>query len=241
MEFKCGCNTLSSNGIPCRHIFAAMKTIHLTSFPNSVVLKRWTMLARSDDIYLGEKVGPWTNILNDEKARFGHITSKCSEIAFLASRDDKIFYKAIKEIDKLTSVLKPLFTPTTTMGCAPTIEDSESQIPIKNPLNSTTKGGWSGTKRSGNRKKKHCTICHMAGHNKATCRAHTRTSDPAQESEDEVEINPGTSAFEAGVSPGYNRSTRFVNGEMWTTQESHQVVDLGQDRPFTQPDCTNDQ
>ncbi|KAF4357169.1 hypothetical protein F8388_003316 [Cannabis sativa] len=45
--FNCECQYFSSFGIPCRHIFAAMKCKNLTTIPRGLVLTRWTMEARA--------------------------------------------------------------------------------------------------------------------------------------------------------------------------------------------------
>ncbi|XLR04280.1 hypothetical protein S83_070478 [Arachis hypogaea] len=48
--FSCSCKLLESRGIPCSHIFYAMKFKNLLEFPESLIYKRWTKNAKNEFI-----------------------------------------------------------------------------------------------------------------------------------------------------------------------------------------------
>ncbi|KAJ1404687.1 Zinc finger, CCHC-type [Sesbania bispinosa] len=48
LKFNCECRMFESCGIPCRHIFCAMKNEHVKTIPSSLILKRWTKSAKPD-------------------------------------------------------------------------------------------------------------------------------------------------------------------------------------------------
>lgn len=45
--FSCACRRFESRGIPCSHIFCAMKERHMDRIPPSLILIRWTKNANS--------------------------------------------------------------------------------------------------------------------------------------------------------------------------------------------------
>ncbi|XP_052108011.1 protein FAR1-RELATED SEQUENCE 5-like [Arachis duranensis] len=48
--FSCSCKLFESRGIPCSHIFCAMKFENILEFPNSLIYKRWTKNAKNEFI-----------------------------------------------------------------------------------------------------------------------------------------------------------------------------------------------
>ncbi|KAJ1395595.1 MULE transposase domain [Sesbania bispinosa] len=48
LKFNCEYRMFESCGIPCRHIFCAMKNEHVKTIPSSLILKRWTKSAKPD-------------------------------------------------------------------------------------------------------------------------------------------------------------------------------------------------
>ena len=49
-KFVCDCRMFESRGIPCSHIFCAMKHEHMDVIPRSLICKRWTEDAKVDCI-----------------------------------------------------------------------------------------------------------------------------------------------------------------------------------------------
>nr|XP_025703006.1 protein FAR1-RELATED SEQUENCE 5-like [Arachis hypogaea] len=74
--FSCSCKLFESRGIPCSHIFCAMKFENILEFPDSLIYKRWTKNAKNefistdmpmnDDIEKSRKQGKSTPNVNVE-------------------------------------------------------------------------------------------------------------------------------------------------------------------------------
>ncbi|RYR15432.1 hypothetical protein Ahy_B04g072183 [Arachis hypogaea] len=48
--FSCSCKLFESRGIPCSHVFCAMKFENILEFPDSLIYKRWTKNAKNEFI-----------------------------------------------------------------------------------------------------------------------------------------------------------------------------------------------
>ncbi|XLR27703.1 hypothetical protein S83_055603, partial [Arachis hypogaea] len=48
--FSCSCKLVESRGIPCSHVFCAMKFENILEFPDSLIYKRWTKNAKNEFI-----------------------------------------------------------------------------------------------------------------------------------------------------------------------------------------------
>ncbi|RYR04255.1 hypothetical protein Ahy_B06g083893 [Arachis hypogaea] len=74
--FSCSCKLVESRGIPCSHVFCAMKFENILEFPDSLIYKRWTKNAKNefistempvnDDVERSRKQGNSTPNINVE-------------------------------------------------------------------------------------------------------------------------------------------------------------------------------
>ena len=103
-----------------------------------------------------------------DKLRFEHVTSKCSEVAFLTAEREDMFRTAVEGIEQLGARLRGMLANWPSEQTGTKQHYAPSCDGVKNPKYSRTKGGWLGSRRGG-AEKKQCSNCHRHGHNKQTC------------------------------------------------------------------------
>ena len=104
--YACQCALFESKGIPFRHIFSTIKALHVTCLPESLICKRWMkMPKRLNETIKSNALNINGNSLVEEKLHFGHVIHKCSEIAYIASLDEKVFDHIVEELEKLSGTL----------------------------------------------------------------------------------------------------------------------------------------
>ena len=175
--FMCECSRFESCGIPCRHIFATMKSLQIMRMPESLVNRHWLKDAKRGlhTSRIGRGIIPTTEEI--ESGRFGQITSVSAEIAYYASKNEELFRTAKTRMNELVSFLRDAFkndVRTKTKGLVPTTE-----LPnVQNPKYSQSKGSASAP--SGKPVKKQCRWCKVRGHNKQTCPVRKAEEQAAQ-------------------------------------------------------------
>lgn len=145
------CAYLTSSGIPCRHIFAAMKYIDMTSFPKSLVVTQWTMNARKIHDTPQEQSCSYSG--SEETAHFGHMTSSLAKIAYLASKNQTAFHIGRHEMIRVHSLLLKVLEDKGNKN----MEKNKAvpkYVELRNPLYTKTKGMSSkrGSKHGSSRK-----------------------------------------------------------------------------------------
>ena len=166
MAYSCPCNLFSSKGVSCRHMFAAMKAMHIKDFPASLICNRWRKSTIGDkDVESQQQQLPKdSKPIDSDKLRFGHVTSKCSEIAFLASHNEEMFRVAVQAIESLGTQLRGMMGISNEEKGNKSPEDllGNSNKNVLNPDYSKTKGGWVGSRR-GSVGRKRYSNCHRQG------------------------------------------------------------------------------
>ncbi|KAK7287044.1 hypothetical protein RIF29_00026 [Crotalaria pallida] len=94
-QIKCCCQRFESQGIPCAHIFAVLFFLDIGELPKSVILGRWTKMAKQGHELGAIEQGNWMGD-NLIYSRLGGLMSCCRRLCNLVSRnaDD---YKAVRE------------------------------------------------------------------------------------------------------------------------------------------------
>lgn len=154
--FLCDCRLFQSRGIPCCHIFCAMRNEHVESIPSSLICKRWTMTAKSDFISsaLSEEVD--SDIA--EEARYVALQAASNNVCRIASKSIYHFNEVRNEILRLANKFEkqgtPCGTPSSSVNdvCGPTLAKTKD-TPSK--------------KKYG--LKKRCSHCNSSGHTIRTC------------------------------------------------------------------------
>ncbi|RYR53030.1 hypothetical protein Ahy_A06g027885 [Arachis hypogaea] len=189
--FSCSCKLFESRGIPCSHIFCAMKFENILEFPDSLIYKRWTKNAKNEFISTDMPVND--DIERVLKFQVGALASNCNKLCDIACKDladfDEVQSELVNLVIRLQSRKQGKSTPNVN------VEGSNDPFVVK------SKGAPS--KRSSWRKKRACSNCHKYGH------YYKRCPDLMQHS---VEGNPrdrsygNASAKDSGFSP-----ERFAN------------------------------
>ncbi|KAL4382172.1 uncharacterized protein [Arachis hypogaea] len=185
-KIECECSMWNSEGIPCSHIFCAMKYEGLEEIPPGLILRRWCKEAKDcRSTPVDSKDGPEGRLL-----RYGALCGAMSLVAQLGAEDATEFVVARDGIANVAEALqcRRLERVGMKLGLSP--------FPgIKDPLVSKTKGAPRKGKESepasqGDRvpKRRRCTNCGVAGHTRRTCTWHRRE---------------GVEGFEGVGSPSY--------------------------------------
>ncbi|XP_057718797.1 protein FAR1-RELATED SEQUENCE 5-like [Arachis stenosperma] len=189
--FSCSCKLFESRGIPCSHIFCAMKFENILEFPDSLIYKRWTKNAKNE--FISTEMPVNDDIERVLKFRVGALASNCNKLCDIACKDLADFDEVQSELVNLVIRLQSRKQGKSTLNV--NVEG------INDPFVVKSKGAPS--KRSSWRKKRACSNCHKYGH------YYKRCPDLMQHS---VEGNPrdrsygNASAKDSGFSP-----ERFAN------------------------------
>ncbi|KAJ1400752.1 Zinc finger, PMZ-type [Sesbania bispinosa] len=156
-KFVCDCQLFESCGLPCSHIFCAMKHEQIESIPPSLICKRWTKFAKVDyisAIYVDE--GDTTK---KEVLRSGVVGAACNRLNKAAHKDPHNFVKNIEAIHQLADQMERQD------GVDVNIADI-SRV-VRDPTIVKTKGAPCKSKKITKRRK--CSYCKRVGHTIRTC------------------------------------------------------------------------
>ncbi|KAL3498511.1 hypothetical protein ACH5RR_041243 [Cinchona calisaya] len=105
-RLTCSCFKLVTEGMPCCHMVSVMKAEHLREIPRCCIYKRWTKCARSD---LDSGIDIQALNTTTQVARFGILSSLCSEMNYYASQTMQGFNETRNLICKFTSHVKQIY------------------------------------------------------------------------------------------------------------------------------------
>ncbi|KAK7257118.1 hypothetical protein RIF29_30850 [Crotalaria pallida] len=94
-QIKCCCQRFESQGIPCAHIFAVLFFLDIGELPKSVILGRWTKMAKQGHELGAIEQGNWMGD-NLIYSHLGGLMSCCRRLCNLAARNADE-YKAVRE------------------------------------------------------------------------------------------------------------------------------------------------
>ncbi|XP_052118572.1 protein FAR1-RELATED SEQUENCE 5-like [Arachis duranensis] len=153
----CSCKLFESCGIPCSHVFCAMKFENILEFPDSLIYKRWTKNAKNEFISTEMPVNDDVErVLN---FRVGALASNCNKLCDIACKDLTDFDEIQSELVNLVICLQSRKQGKSTPNV--NVEG------INDPFVVKSKGAPS--KRSSWRKKRACSNCHKHGHYYKRC------------------------------------------------------------------------
>ncbi|XP_057720781.1 protein FAR1-RELATED SEQUENCE 9-like [Arachis stenosperma] len=158
-NMECECSRWSSEGIPCSHMFCAMKRLGLQKLPESLLLRRWSKNAKKypDESSAGSTVQDGER---DFLMRYGALSVAATWMVFLGAQDGPSFHDTMNEVSRLTKTLEQ-------KSCLKRgTRDSPMPNFVGDPSVVKTKGAPKGKKES---RKRRCTKCNNAGHVKKNC------------------------------------------------------------------------
>ncbi|RYR53043.1 hypothetical protein Ahy_A06g027903 [Arachis hypogaea] len=155
--FSCSCKLFESRGIPCSHIFCAMKFENILEFPDSLIYKRWTKNAKNE--FISTEMPVNDVIKRVLKFRVGALALNCNKLCDIACKDladfDEVQSELVNLVIRLQSRKQGKSTPNVNVEG------------INDPFVVKSKGAPS--KRSSWRKKRSCSNCHKYGHYYKRC------------------------------------------------------------------------
>lgn len=167
-SFKCSCKLFESDGIACCHLFAVMKSLMVTSFPKSLVKKRWTKEA-GVGMNLPTTGGFPGNVVR--VARYGEMMSECTHLCFAASFSDEGYEATIGALRRLNIGAKKFAVEPE--NASEGLVNGLHRNVVKDPVVCMTKGtqskGPNFAKSAKSRSGVLCGFCHKIGHNIRTC------------------------------------------------------------------------
>ncbi|KAM6542853.1 hypothetical protein CsatB_007300 [Cannabis sativa] len=178
--FVCECQHFLSFGIPCRHVFAAMKYMKVQDIRKSLLVTRWTKTPYGDEKVETKHYRECENASTEVQARFSRITTKMAEVAYIGAKTHEAYYEILQLLENMSISLQKYDKVENKRGREEE-KIKQNDITVEDPHISKTKGiaKMRGSKAVNKRK---CTICKKSGHNKKIC-PQTRTKR-ADEDED---------------------------------------------------------
>lgn len=175
--FKCSCNLFESDGIPCCHIFSVMKALLMTTFPESLVMKRWTKDGGGLEMPTRNEGFPNNGV---RIARYGEMMAECAQLCFAASFSDESYEETMVALRRMRiTTNKFKVRPEESINVDSHARHSNV---IKDPVICKTKGSHSNPATTNDcapmqsKGGRGCKICGMPGHNIRTCKAAARVS-----------------------------------------------------------------
>lgn len=167
-SLKCSCKLFESDGIPCCHIFAVMKALMITVYPESLVMKRWTKDAGLSTI--PSSIGGFPD--NAVRvARYADMMAKCAHICFAASFSDEGYEATMDSLRRLN--IRSQKFPVPVEQSIETNEDGLHNNIVKGPVICRTKGTHTKPPNMIDpvqaRGERVCGFCSRPGHNILTC------------------------------------------------------------------------
>ncbi|XLR22570.1 hypothetical protein S83_050470, partial [Arachis hypogaea] len=180
--FSCSCKLFESRGIPCSHVFCAMKFENILEFPDSLIYKRWTKNAKNE--FISTQMPVNDDVERVLKFRVGALASNCNKLCDIACKDVAYFDEVQSELVNLIIRLQ-----SRKQG------NSTPNVNVEGINDPFVRSSW--------RKKRACSNCHKYGHYYKRCpelMQHSVEGNPRDRSDDNA------SARDSGFSP-----ERFAN------------------------------
>ncbi|XP_062100670.1 protein FAR1-RELATED SEQUENCE 1-like [Humulus lupulus] len=186
-HFECSCLFYETNGYPCRHIWAMMKSYCVRIIPNSLLLKRWSLHAKSHSKNMEISQPIQEESVHCEMSRFGALNSDVTMMNFYASKSPQYYNTAKEEIARLTAIFKEgIDIQGVSQGTSTRRSYRENPNIMQDPVRVRTNGQGNPGQRRDNEhgiptdgsgfRQRACGACGALGHNSQTCPNRGRTT-----------------------------------------------------------------
>ncbi|RYR12921.1 hypothetical protein Ahy_B04g070194 isoform F [Arachis hypogaea] len=202
--FHCTCLRMESFGLPCVHIIAVLVRLDITSLPNSLVLPRWSKIARMDlcrDRVCNPHIDPEATYRARIRALLQHCKQRFAKVACMREEDYKTYCQKVVHETNMLEIKNGLQCQATSTHSVPW------EGGVKDPIGVRTKGTGRGNEPAGSRgiKRRRCSTCGVLGHRRTRC---PNGPTPSRQCAQEPDIHPSTETFEtASLNPFRNDTT----------------------------------
>ncbi|CAH9133851.1 unnamed protein product [Cuscuta epithymum] len=181
-NFVCDCRFYESRGIPCAHIFCAMRHENIDSVPSSLICQRWTKKAKLDSMSSINGNGDDSELSNLDMLRSGAISAACNRLYRAACKKPSLYSEFIVDIQSLIGKFEKRG------GDALNLNNGSK---VLDPTIVKTKGAP--RKERNTRKRRRCGHCQRHGHTKRKCPTLINRDQLHVLEEEEVEGNDESS------------------------------------------------
>ena len=167
--FKCNCMKFESIGIPCSHTIAIMKYEHLKEFPPTIVMKRWTITAKSD--YQTNDVSDTLSFPSVSR-RYAGLMSMCSRMCYYASQSMSKSKEVRNMVHQETFALQAHHDSAAARGydsAATGYDGSKEKFGVGDPKFVKTKGNSGRVRKNISITPRRCSKCRGIGHTIRKC------------------------------------------------------------------------
>nr|XP_025606733.1 uncharacterized protein LOC112697672 isoform X3 [Arachis hypogaea] len=168
-KIDCQCNFWRKNGYPCRHMFFVMKSEHVTTIPDALVLQRWRLNAKAIESYV-ERWGGTSEA--GFLLRHGALHTASHRLFLIGAQKLSLFRKALNGVLTLCRELELEYKAFEDGGGErpiSAVQTKEVNCVVRDPAVAKSKGAQKFTKKGHLRKKRLCTIWKRPGHTKRHC------------------------------------------------------------------------
>ncbi|KAF8393992.1 hypothetical protein HHK36_020194 [Tetracentron sinense] len=166
-NFKCTCSLFETVGIPCSHITTIMKVEQLTKLPNSIIMTRWTKMAKGGTSSGG---GDMYRAPDSPKTiRHRNLLNACNHLSLVAVESEESYD------DTMCIISQQMKRVCMNEDVSEQEENRESPInknvdAIRDPVRVRTKGQPCKRLKSHlEKKKRRCSLCRKEGHTRPKC------------------------------------------------------------------------
>ncbi|CAJ2629418.1 unnamed protein product [Trifolium pratense] len=156
--FKCECQHFERSGIPCCHVFCAIKQRHMDYLPDNLVCKRWTKMAKNNVLTCTVDKQDADKL---EMYRRSSLTAAFNTLLEVCCKTDSSYKQGISAMYGLINKFKK--------ADAGNRGKNTNETPIRDPKKSNAKGAPRKYNKHKKKKNTKCGHCQMVGHDKSGC------------------------------------------------------------------------
>ncbi|RYR78630.1 hypothetical protein Ahy_A01g003470 isoform A [Arachis hypogaea] len=202
--FHCTCLGMESFGFPCVHIISVLVQLDIASLPNSLVLPRWSNIARMDmcrDRVCNPHIDPEATY----RARVGALLQHCkcfAKVACMREEDYKTYCQKVVQETNMLKIKNGLQYQATGTHSVPW------EGGVKDPIGIRTKRTGRGNEPVGSRgtKRRRCSTCSILRYRRTRCSNGPTSSRQCGQEQD---MHPSTETFEMVILNPFRNDTTF--------------------------------
>ncbi|XP_057457089.1 protein FAR1-RELATED SEQUENCE 5-like [Lotus japonicus] len=165
--FRCSCQRMETFGLPCDHIIGLLVHLDIDFIPETLVLQRWCKAAK--ECMKGNSESSFKFWESTVLARLGSLVMRSREMFNLGCESMEDYLDTVDVMTQHVIKLKAKKDAANGAIHGNVETQNEGFDDVTNPSVIRSKGCGGSSSGNGNKAKRKCTVCKMAGHNKTTC------------------------------------------------------------------------